>query len=232
MIFFDIDGTLVDHSTAEFKAALDFYYDSPLFADEPPELFAKRWQIVASKHIERFLRGEISFQEQRRARLRDLVPSQTILADKEADRLFDMYLERYQENWELYLDVLPCLERYRDHSLGVISNGNPQQQNNKLERLGIRDYFQVVVISGDLGIAKPDPVIFTIACGRAGRREQECVFIGDDLVSDAQGGARAGLHPIWLDRKGSGNSTEFITIQSLSELEKIIKSTKKSVHYI
>jgi putative hydrolase of the HAD superfamily len=232
MIFFDIDGTLVDHATAEFKAAVDFYNDSSLFIDEPPELFAKRWKMIGSKYMEHYLRGDISFQEQRRARMRDLVPRQLPLTDREADRFFDIYLEKYREHWALYPDTLPCLERYRGHSLGVISNGNPRQQNNKLEKLGIHHYFQVVVISGELGIAKPEPGIFTAACRNAGRKEKECVFIGDDLEADVQGSARAGLHPLWLDREGSGETTEFTTIQTLSELEEMIKSPNKSVHSI
>lgn len=85
MIFFDIDGTLVDHKGAERVAAFAFQRAHGEVFPESPEDFAARWHLVAEKHLRRHLVGEISFQGQRRARLRELFSHHSALTDEEAD---------------------------------------------------------------------------------------------------------------------------------------------------
>lgn len=55
-------------------------------------------------------RGEISFAEQRRRRIRDVI-CDSQLSDAQADEFFALYLPLYEANWELFPDVCPCLER-------------------------------------------------------------------------------------------------------------------------
>lgn len=232
MIFFDIDGTLVDHRDAERAAALTFQHDHAEAFPEPPEAFVRRWHELAEKHIRRHFAGELTFRGQRRARLRELFAHHAELTDAEADDLFQAYLKRYEENWHLYSDAMPSLNHFAGHSLGIISNGQASQQNKKLEQLGIADRFSAVVISGDIGVAKPDADIFTTACNTAGRGPDECVYVGDDFKSDAEGSMRAGLHAVWINRSGSENPGEIVTIRSLAELDEVIESHNNEVHSI
>lgn len=232
MIFFDIDGTLVDHKGAEQAAALAFQRDHAAVFAEPPENFAARWHAVAEKHIRRHLAGEISFQKQRRARLQELFAHHRRLTDAEADDFFKGYLRRYEEFWSLYPDLRQCLARFKEHKLGVISNGDTNQQRHKLRTLGIADIFSTTVISGDLGVAKPAAGIFAAACEAACKKPDECVYVGDDLKSDAEGSMQAGLHAIWLNRDGATESTGFVTVTSLAELDKVIESHNNKVHSI
>jgi putative hydrolase of the HAD superfamily len=232
MIFFDIDGTLVDHKGAERAAALAFQRDHANVFPGSPDAFAARWHEVAERHIRRHFSGELTFQEQRRARLRELFAHDRQLTDSKADELFQAYLRRYEENWRLYRDAIPCLEQFANHALGIISNGKSSQQRKKLAQLGIAQRFRAVIVSGDVGVAKPALGIFVAACTAVGRQPSECVYVGDDLMSDAQGSKRAGLHAIWLNRHGPEKATAVVTVASLQDLGELIESHNNEVHWI
>jgi len=223
MIFFDVDGTLVDHKSAEREAALAFQKEYREVFPETPDGFVNRWQTVAEKHVRRYLARELSFQGQRRARLQELFSHHTALSDSEADEMFHKYLRQYEESWRLYPDVMPCLNTFSRQKLGIISNGDSKQQRQKLETLGIAQYFSTVVVSGDIGIAKPDPLIFHAACKAAGCSPNECLFIGNDLDIDAKGSISAGLRGIWLNRDGHKQQEGIPAISSLEELKEIIE---------
>ena len=232
MIFFDIDGTLVDHKGAEHAAALAFQRDHAEVFPELPDAFSARWHTIAEKHIRRHFAGELTFQGQRRARLHELFAHHRRLTDTEADELCQAYLQRYEENWRLYPDTMPCLNHFTGHNLGIISNGKSSQQNKKLHQLGIADRFSTIVISGDVGIAKPAAGIFAAACAKAGRDPDECVYIGDDFESDVEGGMQAGLHTVWLNRKKQPKPSGAVTVATLAELDEVIESHNNEVHSI
>ncbi len=205
MIFFDIDGTLLDHVHAESAGAEAFREETPIFADIEAMEFAALWHRLAEKHMDRYLAGATDLQGQRRDRMRELYAGVGAGIDKrEAEAAFERYLAYYRANWRLYPDALPCLNALADERLGVISNGGGDQQRHKLEAMGLSDHFDTVVISGDLGRAKPDPAIFKRACELAGRDAAECVYVGDRLETDARAATRAGMRGVFLDREGDG----------------------------
>ena len=148
-----------------------------------------------------FLTGAISFTEPRRHRIRAVFPA--ALEDHEADRLFRIYLAYYEQSWRIFPDVLPCLDRLTAHTLGILSNGDTQQQRKKLEVLGIASRFAVVVTSEAVGVAKPAARIFTLACHAAAAHPTQCVYVGDRLETDARAAHQAGWTGIWLNRTAS-----------------------------
>ena len=68
------------------------------------------------------------------------------------------------------------------------------------ELLGIEPYFDVVLVSGDIGINKPDRGVFDYLCARLGCRNEECMMIGDVFATDILGAVNAGCVPVWLNR--------------------------------
>jgi putative hydrolase of the HAD superfamily len=139
-----------------------------------------------------------------------------------------LYLEAYEAGWELYPDALACLKDLGDAQLGVISNGNALQQRQKLESLGITERFEVIVISGDRGVSKPDPRIFIDVCRAADRKPWECWHVGDDLKADYRGSVAAGLKGVWLNRGDRKRIDGIPTIGSLRELEGVLNGTTVS----
>ena len=224
VVLFDIDDTLVDAAAATRAGAMGVFetYRDRLRGSH--EHLMQRWNALLDYHFERYLRGETSFIGQRRARIRSLfglTPDQ--MSDAEVDAVDGLYREFTAANRQLFPDALETLDALGGFRLGVISNGSSTGQRQKLAAAGILDRFAAVVISEDIGAAKPDAGIFEAACQAAGASPSACVHIGDRLDTDARGARDAGLTGVWLDRGGRGDGSEGIpTIERLSELPALV----------
>jgi putative hydrolase of the HAD superfamily len=228
MVLFDLDDTILDHTYAERTAAIEFQRANRGVFTESPEEFADRWQALAREHIGRYIKGELTFQEQRRGRVRELFDGRATLDDEEADRLFGVYLRCYEENWFPFPDVASCLIDLADLRVGIISNGDGDQQRRKLRVMGLAERFSPILVSGEIGVSKPNPEIFLRACFEAGEDPSKSWHVGDDPRTDVEGSTKAGLHGVWLDRKGLRRLEEplpegAIAISSLSELRSLIE---------
>jgi putative hydrolase of the HAD superfamily len=140
MIFFDIDETLFDNNSAQYFAALSLYDQfQELQGIYARSAFPHRWNAVTEKYLQMFFTNQISFQQQRRKRLREIF--QKDLSNRKADKISGIYLKYYEKNWRLFEDVIPCLNILRSRKLGIISNGNKDQQRQKLRDLNILERF-------------------------------------------------------------------------------------------
>lgn len=124
------------------------------------------------------------------------------------------------------IDVLKEIKK-RGYVLGCITNGVSSLQNIKLDTAGIRDIFDVVVVSGDLGIYKPDRRIFDEAIRRAGVKNEEALFVGDHPVNDIQGALGADMQAVRMnygDFKGKGLGAEGVAaeIEEITQLLDLI----------
>ena len=226
VIFFDIDDTLLDNTKAERLAAEAFQRDHRELFPESPQEFVARWGQITQRHVQRYLVGEITFQGQRRARLQELFKRHRTIDDDEADKLFASYLKQYEENWRLFPDVKPCLKDLSGITMGIISNGDSEQQRQKLTSLDISDCFDIVAISGDIGISKPDSGIFHAACQAANESPEACWYVGDNFQADILGSRQVGMRGVWLNRSGNESAIDdsYISISSLVELKAVVES--------
>ena len=226
-VLWDVDDTLFDYSRCDRAAALEHLAAEQLLAGyRSPEAALGHWQEVMREQYARFLAGELSFTAHRRERAREVV--RRPLSDAEADRWFARYVERYEARWTLFPDVVPALDAVARHwRQGVLSNSYAANQDHKLRRLGIRDRFEVLVCSAELGCAKPAPEAFEAACLALSLEPDEVVYVGDRLDIDAQAASAAGLSGVWLDRAAvasSAPSDEVHRIASLAELPPLLRA--------
>jgi putative hydrolase of the HAD superfamily len=217
-VFFDIDDTLVDHSTAMKTAT------AALYASLPPrrtwEDFNSSWRASHMRHYPRFIHGEISYEEASRLRVRESLDARA--TDATCDRIFQGYLADYERHWTLLADALACLDALSRLSLGVISNGRSREQVRKLVNLGIHNRFEVVVVSEQVGVAKPDRRIFNHACEAMGVPPGRAVYVGDSYDLDASAAVSAGLRGIWLNRAGAVRPV--CEVPSIRSLEGLVAS--------
>lgn len=90
------------------------------------------------------------------------------------------------------------LVRLRDHfSLAVVTNGPSELQWSKLRKFGIDELVDHVVVSGDVGVHKPDPGIFEHLLRVAGVSAEGAAHVGDSMYSDVAGARAAGLTAVW-----------------------------------
>lgn len=113
------------------------------------------------------------------------------------------------------VDVLKKLKE-KGYILGAVTNGVSSLQNTKLDTAGIRELFDVVVVSGDIGIYKPDRRIFDEAARRAGVENEKVLFVGDHPINDIKGALGAGMKAIRMnygDFKGKGLGEEGVVAE-------------------
>ncbi len=214
MIVFDLDDTLLDHRGAQDKAALAWREAlGARFVPQGEANFPEIWHSTTLRYWKLFERGEISFAEQSRRRIRDVLRDPH-LPDQSADEYFARYVLLYEANWQLFPDVLPCLELLRGQELGILTNGDLKQQTRKLERFGLLNRFEVVLILDETGPRKPALEAFELTAQKAGVHAVECLYIGDQIENDALAARAAGWRGVWLERTGmmvAPNGIERIT---------------------
>src|SRR5215469_17455675 len=131
MIFFDIDGTLIDHAAASAAASLSFYDNFPGEIPFPREGFPAIWDAIVDKHFDRYCRAEISMWEQRRARIREVFGDEQ-LPEAECDVRYHVYIREYESLTRPYEDAAVSLAELSGVPLGIVSNGARDQQTGKL----------------------------------------------------------------------------------------------------
>lgn len=200
-VIFDIDGTLVDHQLAIEKGIEEFYEEYFRDSEVALEEFKEIWEEEHDKNVKKYLDGEITFEEQRVLRVKGVFErAGKNIDEKTAREYFDFYLDAYERGWELFPDVLDCLDNLDGYRLAILSNGDSSQQRQKLRDTGIEDYFEEVVISGDIGIAKPEKPVFDEIVDKMEVDHDECVYIGDSYDADFVGADNAGMFACLIDR--------------------------------
>lgn len=89
-----------------------------------------------------------------------------------------------------------------DHHLGLVTNGPPEMQREKLAATGLADAFDVTVFAGFDCAAKPDPEPFHTALDGLGVDGARAVHVGNSLTTDVPGAKRAGVRAAWLRQDG------------------------------
>jgi putative hydrolase of the HAD superfamily len=82
----------------------------------------------------------------------------------------------------------------------LVTNSSTRAQLAKLEAVGLESAFDAVVISGEIGAAKPDVTIFEAALDRLQLTSTDVWHVGDSLSTDVAGAAAAGIPSVWLIR--------------------------------
>lgn len=123
--------------------------------------------------------------------------------------------------------AVSLLKSLKGHvKLGIITNGFTALQEIRLERTGLRDYFDALIISEQVGVAKPHPRIFDYALEQAGNPDRSRVLmVGDTAASDILGGMNAGLSTCWLNahhQELPEGIEPTYTVTSLRELEQLL----------
>jgi HAD superfamily hydrolase (TIGR01549 family) len=129
--------------------------------------------------------------------------------------------ESVEELWRHYRRTMPqyvvLREEVRDGlaalrragwRLGIVTNGEADNQLGKIERTGLDRLVDSVAVSGALGVRKPDAEIFRIAAEGAGCAPADGGWmVGDNAAADIAGAAAVGLRTIWVDASGAGASS-------------------------
>jgi HAD superfamily hydrolase (TIGR01509 family) len=225
-VLFDVDDTLLDFDASEEAACrhvFDDRTDSPAF---PFALFVAAFRSVHNATWGLYMAGTVSRTDVFR------VTFEQLAAMGYLDGMDPAVAALTCQDW-FVLHSVPEPEALRVLALlharcrtGVVSNYELADiQRKRLAASGLAELLDVVVISGDSGIEKPDPAIFDEALHHLGLRPSQCLFVGDSLASDAAGARNAGMDFCWYRRHHTAPfapTTAMNVIESLAELSTLV----------
>ena len=207
-IFLDLDGTLLDNGhqkeainrTCEEVAAVQPGLDAARLAEINSRVWEAYWPQVENDFMLGHMDGaSVSLEAWRRA-----LQACGCREESVARLAADTHAQLSRSAYCLFSDVLDFLATVTGAHvpLALITNGASDTQRDKLSALGIESWFDSVVISGEVGIAKPSSTIFELALGNLTVDKEAVCHVGDSLVTDVAGANAAGLTSIWLNRTG------------------------------
>lgn len=223
-IFFDIDGTLIDHKGAQNKAIEQIRKKYlPNFSNEK---FRKNWLEFTKKNWLLFEQGKLNFNNQKIARVQDTWKSfSKIINKKDSKKIINKYVSNYELNLTSFPHVLSTLQYLykKKYRLGIISNGSNSQQIKKLKKIKAYDLLEkkLIVISEKVGYAKPDVKIFSHAQKISGTNPTQIAFFGDDVNNDILPAKNLHWRTILIDYRNTLSHLNFLRILSFKEIRNI-----------
>jgi 2-haloacid dehalogenase len=224
----DLDHTLFDTDTSETAAFLEAMSVAGITKPHSYEGLFRRINLELWAAVER---GETTPQYVKTHRFERLALEAGLDADPVA--MADAYVAGLGDNGGLYVGARQVLDILSQNaSLALVTNGLSEVQRRRIERTGIVDYFDAVIISAEVGVAKPAAKIFDIAFAQLDAPSKEsALMVGDNLTSDIQGGANYGIATCWYNpKRRTAGPTDRISheISALNELLHYVEETSDS----
>ena len=198
-VSFDVGGTLIEPYPSVGHVYCEVAKDFGICGDA---------QVITRNFISAWKRRE-AFDYSRNAWFELVCAS--FPTEQVSNEMFNAIYDRFAEAdvWRIYDDVMPCLEslRSRGLSLGIISNWD-ERLLPLLEKLGLRDRFDAIAVSCQIGVTKPDARIFKEAARRLGIEEKSILHVGDGKREDYEGALNAGFQSFLVDRSANRTLAE------------------------
>jgi HAD superfamily hydrolase (TIGR01549 family) len=214
VLLVDLDGTLLDGSatqesierTCRTLATDRLELDAGRLVAANGEVWGQYWLEVEDQ----WTRGEIGSASLRFEAWRRTLAVCGYHDEAMARRAADIHAAFTRDGYRLFSDAHDLVAAAREVGirLALASNGAADVQREKLEVLGILDWFDAVVVSGAIGSAKPDAAFFQVALDQLGVAADRAWHVGDSLKSDVGGARAAGITAVWLNRTGAVRRNE------------------------
>ncbi len=204
-VFLDWDDTIGDFIGAAHQAIDDIYHKYDLQRFYPSaEAFYEVYHPYNLHLWARYGRGEITrdwLAHERFLHPLLVAPQQPATEDLEA--LATLLEHDFEELTTQHFSLLPNaaeIVRYlaAKYPITILSNGFVSVQYRKINASGLKDCFQHIVLSEEVGITKPQAGIFEIALRLNNLQKEDVIMIGDSYTSDIQGAINAGIDQIWV----------------------------------
>ena len=226
-IFFDLDNTLWDHRKNAILTLNELFERKQINEKYNilfKEFYAKYNEINEDLWI-KIRDGIIDKDFLRKHRFYDTFLHFGIDDEHLADYFEKHFLDEIINYNELIDGTLEILEylKSKDYQLHVVSNGFHEVTNRKVEKSGLKKYFETVVSAEDANAMKPNEKIFEFSLNLANAIKSESIFIGDDWIADVKGAQNFGMEVIFFDvLKENKTENDLKVIQNLEEIRNFL----------
>jgi len=200
-VYFDLDDTLLDHRQAERAALSDLIREFPdAFGGQDEEHIHAVYHEVNGRVWAEYADGTRSKEGAKYGRFELLLGRLPGALPDAASRMGDAYLDRYERHWTFIDGALEAFETTASHTpVGLLTNGFSEVQRKKLARFpDLERVARHIVISEEVGVLKPDPLLFAHAAELADTPPGNILYVGDSERSDVDGGLGAGWQVAWF----------------------------------
>lgn len=217
-ILFDLDHTLFDTEQSELQAFNQTMAAAGISITERHISTYRKINVGLWTQVER---GEISPQQVRTLRFQGLVDA--LHLDADPLHLADEFVAGLGANGDLYAGAQEVLQTLSaQHTLAMVTNGLGEVQRPRIKRLEIEHYFDAVVISAEVGAAKPGTDIFDLVFTALDHPPKDTVLmVGDSLASDIQGGTNYGIATCWYNPHGKEAGLKDKVTHEIGDLQEL-----------
>ncbi|MEF2965094.1 HAD family hydrolase [Paenibacillus sp. M1] len=220
-VLFDLDNTLMDRDWT--------------FSQFARQLVSERLSVGSPEEMEKLvaymIESDADGYRPKEGFFREMIENLSWTAKPDLTELKAYYDKNYMTHARVMNHAVEALEACRGLGLklGVITNGFSHLQHGKIDLLNLRAHFDAIVVSGDIGIKKPDERIYRIALEKLGTAPEETIIVGDHPRNDIWGASRVGIRGVWLLRKHAwsddlAGGEPWRTINELNELAPLLEN--------
>ena len=219
-LLFDLDNTLLDFAAASKASLWKSFEDSNVECSE--DIYGT-YKKINGKIWGEFERGEISARDLRTKRFFRLFQDMGDLNLNPSD-FSKRYLENLVSESKAYNGVPKLLaDLSKEYRISVVTNGLKEVQRARLDKLNLNQYFDSIIVSDEIGVAKPDFAFFEFAFHSLPNPppKSEIMIIGDNPISDIQGGKDFGINTCLVTNgmKKNAQINSDLTIEKVGELQ-------------
>lgn len=221
-VVFDLDHTLFDRyesiklCTPEIYEKFKCLFHPEYTLEKFTELFIETdklkihygWDAVFDRYIEKGL----------------ILPGIDFPRKEFLSSIFEVY-KKFSVKYPFAKDVLKKLKNM-NLKTGLITNGSSEVQRAKIFNLDLDDCFDEIFISGEVGIEKPNPEIFTKMSDKLAILPERLLYVGDHPINDATASKQAGYIPVLVMTMG------FDTMPCAKNFDLRINSVKELIDLI
>ena len=225
-LFIDLDDTILDFKKAEYVAVKKTLTAQGI---EPTEQICQRYSVINQMHWEMLERKEITREQVLVGRYQVLF--EELGCDADPEETAKIYAKNLSIGHYFLPGALETLQQLApQYKLYLASNGTTWVQEGRLDSANIRQYFQDIFISQQMGANKPALEFFERSFARIpGIDLSKTMIVGDSLSSDMLGGKNAGIATCWVNPKHKVSTTvqPDYEIESLSQLPALLEELNK-----
>jgi 2-haloacid dehalogenase len=219
-ILFDADGTLLDYDKAESTALQQAFAQ----IGQPYERsYIEVYRQINTRIWRDLEQGRISQERLRTRRFELLSDALQIALDPQA------FSKVYLKHLAMRSDLIDGAQQtvsslYGQVRMAIVTNGLADVQRPRLHASTIYPFLEGIVISEEVGAAKPDAAFFDAAfCRMGGPRRADVLIVGDSLSSDMAGGAAYGIDTCWFNPGQLPEDPAFHIQYQISRLQELLR---------
>ena len=219
-LWFDADGTLFDYNAAETIALKNTFHSLKLpYQDGYLEIYRQinndLWRALEQQEITpaalRLRRFELLLE--------------TLRLSSSYEKMSNVYVDQLAICAELMDGAIELLQILHQKSkLVIVTNGLQAVQRSRLAHSPIKDFIIDIIISEEIGVAKPHVAFFETAASRLGNPPKaDILIIGDSLTSDIQGGVNYGIDTCWYNPASEARTNDLPITYEIRHLRELLK---------